>query len=151
MNLAMLPDDLAHPTILFYIYGPCAFDVGAIVRDAKSKEDLHDTLVRFFKPYFSLLDNYDANKPECVPKATLATAWTNDEYSGYGSYSCFQTGLEEGDKDIEAMREGMPEQGIWFAGEHVSPFVALGTTTGAYWSGEAVAERIIKRHSDEKA
>ena len=46
------------------------------------------------------------------------------------------------DKDIEALREGMPEQGIWFAGEHTAPFVALGTVTGAWWSGEGVGKRI---------
>lgn len=40
------------------------------------------------------------------------------------------------------MREGLTERGIWFAGEHVSPFVALGTVTGAWWSGEGVAGRI---------
>lgn len=47
------------------------------------------------------------------------------------------------DKDIEALRQGCPERGIWFAGEHTAPFVALGTVTGAYWSGEAVANRIL--------
>lgn len=46
------------------------------------------------------------------------------------------------DTDIEALREGCPEQGVWFAGEHTAPFVALGTVTGAYWSGEAVAARV---------
>lgn len=40
------------------------------------------------------------------------------------------------------MREGVPGRGLWFAGEHTSPFVALGTVTGAYWSGEGVAGRI---------
>lgn len=34
------------------------------------------------------------------------------------------------------------ERGIWFAGEHTAPFVALGTTTGAYWSGERAAGQI---------
>lgn len=29
------------------------------------------------------------------------------------------------------------------AGEHTAPFVALGTVTGAYWSGEGVARRIV--------
>lgn len=38
----------------------------------------------------------------------------------------------------------MPEQGIWIAGEHTAPFVALGTATGAYWSGEKVALRILE-------
>lgn len=36
------------------------------------------------------------------------------------------------------------ERGVWFAGEHTAPFVGLGTTSGAYWSGEAVAGRICE-------
>ena len=48
------------------------------------------------------------------------------------------------DQDIEALREGCPERGIWFAGEHTAPFVALGTVTGAYWSGEGVAKRVAE-------
>lgn len=47
------------------------------------------------------------------------------------------------DEDIEVIRQGCPERGIWFAGEHTAPFVALGTVTGAYWSGEAVAKRVL--------
>jgi hypothetical protein len=47
------------------------------------------------------------------------------------------------DEDVRALREGMPERGIWFAGEHTAPFVALGTSTGAYWSGESVGIRIL--------
>lgn len=50
------------------------------------------------------------------------------------------------DSDIEALREGCPERGVWFAGEHTAPFIALGTTTGAYWSGEGVAERILEAY-----
>ena len=53
------------------------------------------------------------------------------------------------DKDIEALREGCPDRNLWFAGEHTAPFVALGTTTGAYWSGEAVAERIARVYGME--
>ena len=74
----------------------------------------------------------------------LATCWANDELAGYGSYSNFQVGLECGGRDIERMREGMPERGIWFAGEHTAPFIATGTVTGAYWSGERVAERVAE-------
>ena len=50
------------------------------------------------------------------------------------------------DKDIEALREGMPDRGIWFAGEHTAPFVALGTVTGAWWSGEGVGRRIAEAY-----
>lgn len=35
---------------------------------------------------------------------------------------------------------------MWFAGEHTAPFIALGTTTGAYWSGEGVARRIVRAY-----
>ena len=34
------------------------------------------------------------------------------------------------------------DRGIWFAGEATAPFVALGTVTGAYLSGEIVAKKI---------
>jgi hypothetical protein len=42
------------------------------------------------------------------------------------------------------MRQGVPAEGVWLAGEHTAPFVALGTVTGAYWSGEHVAKRIVQ-------
>ena len=48
------------------------------------------------------------------------------------------------DRDIEVLREGMPERGVWLAGEHTAPFVALGTVTGAWWSGEGVGRRILE-------
>lgn len=54
--------------------------------------------------------------------------------------------------DVVTIREGGgplpedekvgPSRGLWFAGEHTSSFIALGTTTGAYWSGEGAARRI---------
>ena len=49
--------------------------------------------------------------------------------------------------DVEAIRHGMPEQHIFFAGEHTAPFDGLGTVAGAYTSGEQIATRIIgSRH-----
>jgi hypothetical protein len=50
------------------------------------------------------------------------------------------------EEDIKALRWGWPEKGIWLAGEHTAPFVALGTLTGAYWSGESVGMRILRAH-----
>lgn len=64
--------------------------------------------------------------------------------AGYGSYCNFQIGLEDGSEDIEVMRKGLPDRGIWLAGEHTAPFVALGTVTGAWWAGEGVARRIVR-------
>ncbi|PSK35901.1 Lysine-specific histone demethylase 1A [Elsinoe australis] len=150
MNLAALSSDLAHPTLLFYVHGPCSQHIASIVRSAPYDLDRDAALVDFFKPYYSLLPNYSPAHPDCIPKAVLATAWANDEFAGYGSYSNFQVGLEHGDRDVETLRHGMPEKHLWFAGEHTAPFVALGTTTGAYWSGEGVAERIMRSCEDGK-
>ncbi|EJT76006.1 hypothetical protein GGTG_05931 [Gaeumannomyces tritici R3-111a-1] len=52
-------------------------------------------------------------------------------------------GPRRADEDVRALRAGVPESGVWFAGEHVAPFAALGTTAGAYWSGEAAAARVL--------
>lgn len=64
--------------------------------------------------------------------------------SGYGSYCNFQVGAEDASGDIEAMRYGVPERRLWFCGEHTAPFEESGTVVGAYLSGGAVAERIVK-------
>jgi hypothetical protein len=126
MNLGALPGSTAHPTLLFYIYGPCSEHMASLVSSAASDSDRDSKLISFFQPYFSRLPGYSASDPACKPRAILATAWASDEYAGYGSYSNFQVGLDKGDQDIEVMREGVPERGIWLAGEHTAPFVALG-------------------------
>jgi hypothetical protein len=46
--------------------------------------------------------------------------------------------------DMEAMRHGVPERRLWFAGEHTAPFDECGTAAGAYLSGEGVANRILE-------
>lgn len=151
MNLAALPTSTAHPTLLFYIYGPCATHIASLASsntpESEAETKARDkTLTDWFEPYFSRLPNYNASNPQCQPTGVLATAWASDEFAGNGSYANFQVGLEEGDEDVEVMRHGMPERGVWFAGEHTAPFVALGTSTGAYWSGEGVGRRIAKVH-----
>lgn len=144
MNLAVLPPACAHPTLLFYISGECALYLSKMQNDATSASEAREKLVNFFTPYFSLMPGYSTSNQDCIPVDILATNWAADEYAGYGSYSNFQVGLEHGDKDIEVMREGMPDRRLWLAGEHTAPFVALGTVTGAWWSGDAVAERLLK-------
>lgn len=145
MNLAALPGATAHPTLLFYIYGPCAAHIGHLCTTSPDAASLTASLLEFFRPYYSRLPNYNSSNPACVPKAALATNWVSDELAGYGSYCNMQIGLEDGDKCVETLREGMPDRGVWFAGEHCSPFVALGTATGAWWSGEGVGLRIAER------
>ncbi|KAF2220428.1 hypothetical protein BDZ85DRAFT_204065 [Elsinoe ampelina] len=149
MNLSALCPPHSHPTLLFYTQGPCSQHIATILRSTTSQTERDTFLVDFFRPYFSLMPNYRPANPDCIPTAVLATEWANDEFAGYGSYSNFQVGLERGDKDIEALRHGWPEGHLWFAGEHTAPFVALGTTTGAYWSGEGVAGRIVRRYGGD--
>ncbi|KAF2169876.1 hypothetical protein M409DRAFT_64858 [Zasmidium cellare ATCC 36951] len=149
MNLAALREDCAQPTILFYIQGPQSKHIGELVASSKNEQDRDEKLKAFFEPYYSLLPNFSTKDPNCTPKAFLATAWAIDKFAGYGSYANFQVGLEKGDEDIETMRFGMPDRHVWLAGEHTAPFLALGTSTGAYWSGEAVGERIVKAYGRE--
>ena len=73
-------------------------------------------------PYISLLPNYSASNPDCEIKAILSTEWQKDELSGYGSYCNFQVGAKDASGDVEAMRRGVPERRLWFAGEHCAPF-----------------------------
>ncbi|KAL9634831.1 MAG: hypothetical protein Q9164_003846 [Protoblastenia rupestris] len=154
VSFATLPPPCDHATLLFYLNGPTSEHVTSLVRGMKAGSQEHyDTLNAFFSPYYSRLPNY--NPDACKPLSFVSTDWQNDELAGNGSYTTFQKsdykkdGLVELDKDIEALREGCPERNLWFAGEHTAPFVALGTTTGAYWSGELVAERIAKVYGIE--
>jgi hypothetical protein len=110
-------------------------------------------LDEFFKPYYALLLGYKEGAEECRPRRILATNWQNDDLAGNGSYMNFQ--VSEGnwqkggkgvklEEDLRILRWGIPERGVWFAGEHTAPFVGLGTLTGAYWSGEAAAVRVLR-------
>ncbi|PYH45497.1 flavin monoamine oxidase family protein [Aspergillus saccharolyticus JOP 1030-1] len=146
ISLAALPPQTAHPTLLFYTFGPCATHiVSQIAHLDPSSTEYYETLHQVFEPFIARLHNYSPTAAECQPLAYLATQWQNDPYAGHGSYCNFQVGLEQGDRDIEVLRAGMgAERGVWFAGEHTAPFVALGTTTGAYWSGERAAAGICE-------
>lgn len=169
ISLSALPPPTAHPTLLFYLNGLCGQYVTCLTYGlAPTSPKYQFLLAHFFQPYIARLPNYDPTSPDCKPVGILSTSWQNDELAGWGSYTNFQiskapkskkqnadaASLEYGedkekeeeevrlDKDIEALREGCPDRGLWFAGEHTAPFVALGTVTGAYWSGEAVGRRI---------
>ncbi|KAK3378132.1 hypothetical protein B0H63DRAFT_525381 [Podospora didyma] len=143
VELASLsPAAVAHPTLLFYIYGDESHHVTSKVRSLTAKGEKEAFLYAFFKPYYSRLPSFDDASPDCQPTCYFATDWLNDGLAGNGSYTNFQAGLQEGDKDVRTMRAGIPGEGVWLAGEHTAPFVALGTVTGAYWSGEDVGRRI---------
>ncbi|KAI0468090.1 flavin-containing amine oxidoreductase [Xylaria cf. heliscus] len=144
------PSD-SHPTLLFYTYGDQSKFLTSEVAKLPSKEKKDAFLYEWFRPYYSRMPHYDESSPDCQPVGCCATNWLKDDLAGNGSYSNFQVGLEEGDRDIEIMREGLPDRGLWLAGEHTSPFVALGTVTGAYWSGESVANRIAQAYGRGKS
>lgn len=144
--------DQAQATLLFSTYGPCATHLTSHIRPfSPTSTEYFNAIDEFFRPYYSLLPNYTDCHPDCTPSAVLATDWQNDDLAGNGSYTNFQISDEIGeggeevllDEDVRALREGLPERGVWFAGEHTAPFVALGTSTGAYWSGESVGMRIL--------
>ncbi|KAL8674024.1 MAG: hypothetical protein Q9168_001556 [Polycauliona sp. 1 TL-2023] len=126
--------------LLFYTFGDCSTHItSSISRLEGTNRD--EWLRGFFEPYYSSLPGY-AKKH--TPTRFLATEWCNDDLAGNGCYSNFQAGLSDAAHDVEAIRHGMPEQHIYFAGEHTAPFDGLGTVAGAYTSGEKVAMRIIE-------
>jgi hypothetical protein len=148
LSMADLPDGHSHPTLLFYVYGPCSTYVNQRIASLDPLSPVYyATLDEILYPFYSRLPSFSADNPACTPSSFLATTWQSDKFAGYGSYTNYQVGLEEGDEDILAMRKGAglsEERGVWLAGEHTAPFVALGTTTGAYWAGEGVARRIAR-------
>jgi hypothetical protein len=148
VDLATMAPEVAHPTLLFYIFDDqsrALTEICGCLHDSEKET----YLCNYFQPYYSRLPGYDETNADCQPSGAIATDFLHDELSGNGGYTNVQIGLEEGDKDIKVMRQGLPERGLWLAGEHTAPFVALGTTTGAYWSGEAVARRIAELHGLE--
>jgi hypothetical protein len=142
--MSAFPAPDSHPTLLFYTYAPLSIYLGQLTTTITDKETLHSTLWQIFKPYISLLPNYSPSDPSCTPTAILATAWGEDELTGYGSYCNFQVGMKNADEDVLALRRGVPERGLFFAGEHASPFEECGTVAGAWLSGEGAARNVLK-------
>lgn len=132
--------------LLFYTFGDCSTHITASIRGLQGKAR-DKWLEAFFEPYYSRLPGYAKT---CTPLRFLATEWCNDEFAGNGSYCNFQIGMTDAAHDVEAIRHGMPEQHIFFAGEHTAPFDGLGTVAGAYTSGEQIANRIIGRRHVER-
>ena len=142
----------AMPVLLFSLFGAGAKQLTSLLDSLSPGSAEHlQAIDNFFRPYYSLLPNYSVSNPDCIPNSVLATAWGKDALAGHGSYTNFKVSSVSGrevflDTEVETMRKGLPERGIWLAGEHTAPFVALGTSTGAYWSGESVAMRILGTH-----
>lgn len=147
-SFSALPSEVAHPTLLFYIYGDNSkFVTEAIQNLSPNTKEYHDTLVSFFEPYYSLLPHFNKSDPQCKPSGCLSTDWEHDKFAGNGSYTHFAVPLKDGAEAVRIIREGMgADRHIWLAGEHAAPDVALSTIVGAYWSGEGVARKILEKH-----
>ncbi|KAL8718296.1 MAG: hypothetical protein Q9225_004547 [Loekoesia sp. 1 TL-2023] len=141
------PEPYRRNILLFYTFGDCSTHITTSIKGLQGKAR-DRWLQEFFEPYYSRLPGYTMT---CVPLRYLATEWCNDEFAGNGSYSNFQVGMADAACDVEAIRYGMPEQHIFFAGEHTAPFDGLGTVAGAYTSGEKIARRIIENKRLTKA
>ncbi|KAF2397870.1 FAD/NAD(P)-binding domain-containing protein [Trichodelitschia bisporula] len=158
-NLAALPEGTSHPTLLFYISGPLSSAWTTLATQTPtppttSSPILHlpaasHPLLPCLQPYLTRLPHYDATNPDHQPRSILSTHWAKDELAGEGSYTNFPVGVKDADGDIRALREGCPERGVWFAGEHTAPFVAVGTVTGAWWAGGGVGTRLLEMWEKE--
>jgi len=142
---SMDPPD-GHATLLFYIHGDESRYVTSEIRSRPAAKERQAFIFSFFEPYFSRLPSYEEGHPDCEPLACFSTNWLHDDLAGNGSYCNFQVGLQEGDEDIVTMRAGIPAEGIWLAGEHTSPYAALGTVAGAFGSGERVGAQIVESY-----
>lgn len=145
--LSALPMPCDSATLIFYLHGPVGEHVTSLVRGCEQgSAEQYQRLDGFFSPYYTRLPNYEPGG--CRPIGFCSTDWQHDGLAGNGSYTTFQVsdpekdGLVELDKDLAILRQGCPERKLWFAGEHTATIKALGTTTGAWWSGEEVAERM---------
>lgn len=140
--------DYVQPVLLFDLWDVSAIAVKSAIADLDPSSHLyHSTITNLFRPFYSRLPHYKADDPNCRPVAAIATNWRNDEFAR-GSYTNFQVPVDgvgvKVDEGVRLIRQGLPERGIWFAGEHTAPLVALGTSTGAYWSGEIAAMKIVE-------
>lgn len=145
LSLAGLAPPYHQPTLLFDVFGPASAHLTSSARfAAPTTEKGFRQYADFFQPYYSRLAGYDARAADCAPDRIVCTNWSNDEYAGYGSYSNFQVGLTDGERDIEVLGEGVEASQLWFAGEHTAPVLGLGSVSGAYWSGEGAAAKVMR-------
>ncbi|KAI8634385.1 flavin-containing amine oxidase [Xylariaceae sp. FL1651] len=138
-----LPEPFSQPIIMFFIYGQWGRHITGLVRGlARDSSEYYRILEENFRPYYSRLPGYKSGSHDCTPLEFFSTDWQNDKFAGLGSFTSLPVGSGDAPKHFEALRNGMSERGIWFAGEHTSPPGGLGTVHGAYWSGAEVAKRV---------
>jgi monoamine oxidase len=145
-DLMALESENSHPTLLIYTFGELSAHICSLVQHNPDKTGQYAALDEFFKPYYSRMPSYSPDEPDCQPKGYLASSWRYDELAGYGSYCNMQVEIDGADRHIQTLQDGMPERGIWFAGEHAAPIEERGTVGGAYMSAEIAAAKIVAKH-----
>ena len=147
ISFSGLPEPYSQPVIMFFVYGQWGRHITGLVRGMEQDTNEYYRIIdENFRPYYSKLPNYNPASPQCKPLEFMSTDWQGDKLAGFGSFTNLPTGSGDCHQHFQALREGMGEDcGIWFAGEHTSLPGGLGTVTGAYWSGEEVAKRVVRR------
>lgn len=145
-DLGALEGDNSHPTLLIYTFGELSAHISSIVHNNPDKAEQHALLDNFFRSYYSRLPNYAAGDPDCLAQGFLATTWRYDEFAGYGSYCNMQVGIDDADRHIQSLQDGIPERCMWFAGEHAAPIEERGTVGGAWMSGEIAADKVVAKY-----
>lgn len=146
ISFSGLPLPHAQPVIMFFTYGEWGQHVSGLIKGKQEEsQEFYEIMDSHFQPYYTLLPNFNKESPDCRPTRFLATDWQNDEFAGFGSFTNFPVGLDDGARDLQVLREGLgTERRVWFAGEHVAPNKGIGTVMGAYQSGEYVSKAIIE-------
>ncbi|RMZ83519.1 hypothetical protein DV737_g1628, partial [Chaetothyriales sp. CBS 132003] len=145
-DLAAFGHEQSHSTLLIYTSGDLSAHISSIVHRHPDKATQYAHLDQFFQPYYSRLPHYDAKDAACRPEGYLASTWRYDELAGYGSYCNMQVGIDGADDHIRRIQQGMPERGLWLAGEHGAPIEERGTVGGAWMSGKMTAEKILTKY-----
>ncbi|KAL2286044.1 hypothetical protein FJTKL_07287 [Diaporthe vaccinii] len=123
ISFSGLPEPHAQPVIMFFTYGEWGCHISSLIKGKDQESpDFYDILDSHLRPYYSRLPNFNMESPYCKPTGFLATDWQNDEFAGFGSFTNFPVGQEDGAKDLQVLREAVGvERGVWFAGEHLAP------------------------------
>ena len=84
VDLSTLPGSSAHPTLLYYIFGEQSVTLMKEIAALPSLDAKRHHVVKFFKPYYSLLPNYEEESDDCFPAGWRATDWVLDPLAGHG-------------------------------------------------------------------
>ncbi|KAK9459879.1 uncharacterized protein V1516DRAFT_626984 [Lipomyces oligophaga] len=143
VSLAHFPEKYCQNVLLWYLYG----DEGQKVM---AMDD--DEVQKYFQPYLEKIErdskydnNYDDGYASGVAGSEhiVMTKWGQDPLAGFGSYTMFPVGLENGLDDLKVLAKGVPDRRIWFAGEHCARILELATVGGAYESGLRAGQDVL--------